>query len=195
LLLLIVLAATLIISLYRDKIFPPENLPPSPTKAVRSATTPSPAAPAAPHASDANWTLTLGTNAIPDSPAAGRIHGLDFVVEHAFFQNSTLTLRTGTHGPVDFGVLITFSGAQVESLAGQTINIAADAEQAARVALCWRDNMELMRGIFTNGYAMRLQFGMMEGDRLPGKIYLCTPDADKSYLLGSFSAVTRKRTP
>src|SRR5262252_6061536 len=122
LLLLIVLAATLIISVYRDKIFPPENLPPSPTRAVRPATTPSTAAPAAPRASDANWTLTLGTNTIPDSPAAGRIHGLDFVVEHAFFQNSTLTLRTGTRGPVDFGVLITFSGAQVESVAGQAIN-------------------------------------------------------------------------
>ena len=38
------------------------------------------------------------------------------------------------------------------------------------------------------GYALRLEFGALANNRLPGKIYLCTPDVEKSYVLGSFNA-------
>ncbi len=42
---------------------------------------------------------------------------------------------------------------------------------------------------------MRLEFGPLENGRLPGKIYLCTPDDDQSYLLGTFTAEVRKPKP
>jgi hypothetical protein len=165
--------------------------------AAPPATAPVPPKPTvvAPHASDINWLLTLDTNAIPDSTAAGRIHGRDFIIERASFQNGTLTLRAGTRGPVDFGVLVNFGNAQPESLAGKSINVTTDAVLAARVTLCWKNNAELMRGIFTNSYALRLEFGTLANNRLPGKIYLCTPDVEKSYLLGSFNADARKPRP
>src|SRR5580692_2006962 len=50
----------------------------------------------APPANDTNWMLALGTNPIPDGPVAGRIHGQDFIMERATFQNGSLTLREGT---------------------------------------------------------------------------------------------------
>lgn len=170
--------------------------PPAPNKNAATTNAP-PAKPAlvAPHASDTNWMLTLDTNAIPDATVAGRIHGHDFIIERANFQNGSLTLRAGTRGPVEFGVQIGFGGAQPESLSGKTINIVADAVLAARVTLCWKEGSEVMRGIFTNDYAMRLEFGTLANNRLPGKIYLCTPDADKSYILGSFNADARKPKP
>lgn len=149
----------------------------------------------APPADDANWMLTLGTNAISDSPVAGRIHGQDFIVERANFQNGTLTLRYGTRGPVEFGVLINFGGAQPESLSGKTINVTQDAVLAARVTLCWKEDNSTMKETFTNGYALRLEFGPLANNRLPGKIWLCTPDTKKSYLLGSFKADARKPKP
>jgi hypothetical protein len=42
---------------------------------------------------------------------------------------------------------------------------------------------------------MRLEFGAMAGDKLPGWIHLCTPDNEKSYVLGSFMADTSKPAP
>lgn len=149
----------------------------------------------APPANDANWLLALGTNTIPETPVAGRIHGHDFISERATFYNGSLTLRAGTRGPVTFGVTINFSGALPESLAGQTINVGTNADTAARVTLHWQGDAEAGKESFDNGYALRLEFGALERNRLPGKIYLCLPDPEKSYLLGSFNADARKPKP
>ena len=149
----------------------------------------------APSANDALWKLNLEAAAIPDSPAAGRIHGEDFIVERASFQNGTLTLRAGTHGPVDFGITISFKGALIEALVAQTLNVTTNTDEAARVTLRWNNDANSGRVSFDTGYAPRLEFGLLDNNHLPGKIYLCTPDAEKSYLLGTFSVEVRKPKP
>jgi hypothetical protein len=181
----------------------------APTPQPNSATNPSPkagpvpgASPSAvapalalPPASDTNWTLLL-TNAIPSSPVAGRIHGQDFLMERASFQGGSLAFRVGTHGPMEFGLLINFSGAQAESLSGKSINVNTNAEKAARVSLRWKDgNGAVQKPGFDGGYALRLEFGELANNRLPGKIYLCLPDPEKSYVLGSFTAAVSKPKP
>ena len=161
---------------------------------VKKAEPPKP--PPAPPASDTNWMLVLNTNAIPDTPAAGRIHGLDFIIERATFQNGTLTLRQGTRGSVEFGVQINFGGALAEALSGQILNVTSDADKAAKVSLRWKDAAgAVQKDNYDSGYAMRLEFGALANNKLPGKIWLCTPDAEKSYLLGSFTADARKPKP
>jgi hypothetical protein len=150
----------------------------------------------APPASDTNWTLTLDSAVIPDSPVAGRIHAHDFIAERATFQNGSLTLRSGTRGQTEFGVIISFGGAQPESLSGQTINISSNADKAARVTFRWKDDTgTVQKENHDDNYAMRLEFGPLANNRLPGKIYLCTTDPEKSYLLGTFSADARKPKP
>jgi regulation of enolase protein 1 (concanavalin A-like superfamily) len=152
--------------------------------------------PGAPPANDTNWLLELNTNSIPDAPVAGRIRGQDFLVERATLQNGTLTLRARAKGTLEFGVQINFGGAQAESLSGQTIRVAADTDKAAKISLRWKDDAgEVQKAGFDSGYAMRLEFGALANNRLPGKIWLCTPDAEKSYLLGSFSAIASKPKP
>ena len=42
--------------------------------------------------------------------------------------------------------------------------------------------------VFMKDYAMRLDFGSIQNDKLPGKIYLCVPDAHKSVVAGTFVA-------
>jgi len=150
---------------------------------------------AAPPANDTFWKLNLDLATIPATPVAGRIHGQDFIIERASFQNGTLTLRQGTRGPVDFGVTINFSGAMAEALAAQTIHITTNTEEAARVTLRWSNDANSGRESFNTGYAMRLEFGLLENGRLPGSLYLCTPDADRSYLLGTFTAEVRTSRP
>jgi DNA-directed RNA polymerase subunit RPC12/RpoP len=151
---------------------------------------------AAPAANDTNWLLVLGTNPIPDTPVAGRIHGQNFIIERANFQNGTLTLRAGTRGTTEFGVTVNFQGAQAEALAGKNLNILADTNKSARVTLRWKDaDGTVQKASYDDSYALRLEFGELANNRLPGEIYLCTPDAEKSYLLGSFNADARKPKP
>ncbi len=151
--------------------------------------------PVAPPANDTNWTLVLDEAVIPGAPVAGRIHGQDFIIERAIFQGGVLTLRTGVRGPYEFGVQINFSGAAPEALAGQAINVGADADKAAHVGLRWKEGDQVAKASFIKGYALRLEFGALGKDRLPGKIYLCAPDAEKSYLMGTFNAIVIKPKP
>ena len=150
----------------------------------------------APSANDVFWMLNLDAATIPNSPAVGRIHGQDFIVNHADFRNSTLILRSGVEGLLDNGIAFDFGGAQAEALVAQSINVSTNNEATAHVTLIWRNNANAGRIIFNRGYAMRLEFGVLMNNHLPGKIYLCTPDAEKSYLLGTFDAeIHRPRMP
>jgi DNA-directed RNA polymerase subunit RPC12/RpoP len=188
---------------FRGKLFKSSAVTPASEVASTAGEEPTPAktqepgkpAVIAPPASDANWTLAPGTNAIPDAPVAGRIHGQDFIIERASYHDGTFILREGLRGPVEFGMTVNFSGAQAEALSGKTIKIGASADKAAFVTLHWKDNGTAQSQNFANGYAMRLEFGALANNRLPGKIYLCLADAEKSYLLGSFTAEARKPRP
>jgi hypothetical protein len=142
----------------------------------------------APSANDSNWMLELAAATIPDSMVAGRIHGRDFICSRAILQGGTLTLR----GATDLGATINFGGMLTEALAGQSINVATNAETAAHVMLRWKEGDLFLRENFTNGYALRIEFGQLDGNRMPGKVYLCTPDAEKSYIAGNFDAEIRK---
>jgi DNA-directed RNA polymerase subunit RPC12/RpoP len=173
----------------------PEN-PPAQTNATPVAKPAPKPAPVAPPASDVNWSLNLDdvTN-LPDTKVAGRIHGQDFIAERVYLQNGILTLRVGTKGPMEFGCTVNFGGALAEALAGQVINVSSNADTAARVTLRWKNDEGSGKDNYDSGYAMRLEFGTLANNKLPGKIYLCTPDDEKSYLLGSFNADARKPKP
>jgi len=169
---------------------------------VEAGSSPEPTAPAlsVPRASDANWKLELDARPIPDTPAAGRIHGQDFLAERAVIQNGSLTLRTGNRGPTEFGVTIHLSGAAPETLSGKTITVTSQSVQAAPVTLHWKDSVQANDDgrqtlEYNDGYALRLEFGALARNRLPGKIYLCLPDDAKSYVLGTFKAIVSKAKP
>jgi DNA-directed RNA polymerase subunit RPC12/RpoP len=194
----VVLAAAGLLFAFRGKIFKPAGgQPPPPGGPVASGPPPKPpkAPLVAPPASDTSWTLDLTGAVIPDAPVAGRIHGEDFIAERVFIQNDTLTFRSGTRGTVEFGILINFSGAQAESLSGQSINVATNAEKAANVMVRWKAGDRQYKENFNDRYALRLEFDPLNGNKLPGKIYLCTPDKERSYLAGTFRADVRKPKP
>jgi hypothetical protein len=144
-----------------------------------------------PMADDTNYLLNLAGVKIPDSTAAGRIHGEDFLTERAVYARGSLTLRTGRKGPVNFGVSINFNGAEAEALAGKNLNIVADTNKSALVTLHWPEDgetHETHKDSYEINYALRLEFGSLTNRHLPGRIYLCTPDPQKSYVMGTFNA-------
>jgi hypothetical protein len=150
----------------------------------------------APPANDTNWTLHLANVKFPETPAAGRIRGDDFLVQRATLQGGTLNFRQGANWPPELGLTVNLFANRGEDLAGQAIQIEATRTNAPRVVLRWKNDLqEPATKSFHTGYALRLEFGQASGTRMPGKIYLCTPDEAKSYLAGTFTAEIRKPSP
>ncbi len=181
---------------YRGTIF--KSAAPVPvvaTNSVAAAPTPSKPEVVAPPANDTNWLLNLAGTSFPEAMPSGRIHGQDFISERANLANGSLILRAGTHGPMTFGCSINFNGGLPAALSGKIINVTTNVNPAARVLLHWQSGAESSKESFTTGYALRLEFGTLTNNHLPGKIYLCLPDEAKSYLAGTFVADARKPKP
>ena len=139
------------------------------------------------------WTLNLATTTIPETPAAGQINGQSFALQRATVKGGLLVLGRGTKWPPDMGMAVDFFARHAEDLAGKTVIIEADRTKAPRVIVRWQDEQgQTVTQEFTEGYALRVEFGPLTDRRLPGKIYLAAPDEGKSYLAGTFDAEIRK---
>ena len=150
----------------------------------------------APSDADQDWTLDLAAVQLTDMPASGRVHGFSFALERATITGGTLQLRQGPKWPPDLGVTINLFAERGEDLAGKTINIEATRAESPKVTLRWKSEQgapltETVRG----SYALRLEFGAVTNKSLPGRLYLATQDAGKSFLNGTFMAEIRKPSP
>ena len=126
---------------------------------------------------------------MPDSAAVGYVHGKVLIPQRVILDGGTLTLRTPNSGPPDAGVSIYLHANQSEDFAGQSVDIKTNAVNAPWVNLRWKDAQgEPVTQTVKGGYALRIEFGQPAGGQLPGKIYLCTPDDEKSYVAGTFTA-------
>jgi len=162
-----------------------------------------PPAVAEPGPTNGGWTLSLTNMTIPAWPAAGRIHGLDFKYSQAGVSTNILTLHHGTNSPHDLSVLLFFRQRPGESLSGKRFEVSADADSPLReVRIGWKEGGgEKLWQSFTNGYALKLEFGHVTPNnvtgtnRIAGTVYLCLPDTNYSYIAGTFDArVARPRT-
>ena len=144
-----------------------------------------------------SWTLDLTNLTIPDGTAVGSIHGSGFFCESASLQGGALTLRQGKSGPADLGITIKLFAQQGEELSGKTIQISADREPPLpKITLRWKDDQQQARTRNINdGYAMKLAFGQADKGRMPGRIFICLPDDEKSFIAGTFEARIRKPSP
>jgi tetratricopeptide (TPR) repeat protein/uncharacterized membrane protein YjgN (DUF898 family) len=137
------------------------------------------------------WRVDLTGAEIPEDSAEGMISGMPFAVDEADIQKGVLSLRQGSDVPAERELVISLSLKQGETAEGKTYTVSRAAGSGVpRVQMKWLDEeTEAVKAeTFTRGYAMRLEFGPLEEGRLSGKIYLCVPDAAKSYVAGVFSA-------
>lgn len=154
-----------------------------------------PASPPVP--ADPRWRLNLAGATIPDVPANGQIKGKSFKPDRATIQNGTLALRQGAGWPPDVGVTVLLPKRPAPDYAGKQFLIEPNyTGPTPRVVLRIKDEQqnELTQAVGA-GYAMKLEFGPITGDKLPGRIYLCTPDEANSVVVGSFTAEIRKPGP
>ncbi|HZV34262.1 MAG TPA: hypothetical protein VFB72_06760 [Verrucomicrobiae bacterium] len=138
----------------------------------------------------ASWKLDLTNARFPERPASGKLHGTDFTVQNAIFQSGMLVLLQTNTFPGQFIISVPLKGN--ETLAGKSFDIAATSTNSTqpRIVASWKDLVETKPGVetYSKGYAMKLQFGSAtDGGKLTGKIYLCLPDTQQSFVAGDFS--------
>ena len=137
-------------------------------------------------ASSAKWTLDLNSVAIPDSPVAGLIHSKVLDPQTILVNADGLTIRTADLPP-EAGVTI-YLREKPQNFFGKTVVVEPNTTNPPMVNLRWKDGQGQAMNQQERRYAMRIEFGQPAGGQLPGKIYLCTPDEQKSYVVGTFTA-------
>lgn len=149
-----------------------------------------------PAAASPLWTLNLTNAAFPETTAAGRIHGKDFVCRRAVFQNGLLVLRSSTSREPEMSASIFISTNTAEAVSGRSFAMMPDQlNPESQVSLFWREGNMRIVAVFTNGFALKLDFGSVSNNLLPGRIYLCLPDEAKSFIAGTFTAGIRNAPP
>ncbi len=142
------------------------------------------------------WNLDIATAFFTNAPAQGRVRGQPFETEWATVQGGTLILRQGRAHLPDLTVAVYLNAAKGEDLGGKTIVVTTNRSPAPFVQFRWKDDQqknasERIRG----GYAMKIIFDQPANGRLPGRIWLSTPDENLSFISGAFDAEIRKAPP
>ncbi|MGN6554531.1 MAG: hypothetical protein ACTHLW_12550 [Verrucomicrobiota bacterium] len=141
------------------------------------------------------WILDLSDAAFPEGPVSGKIHDRDFVAERAILQGGNLMFRMNQNQPTELGLNIFLFAKQADELSGKSATVTTNNIRSPRAVLRWKDGGQTVTRSFTNGYALRLEFGNQTGNRMPGKIYICLPDEMRSCVAGTFNAEIRKPSP
>jgi DNA-directed RNA polymerase subunit RPC12/RpoP len=141
------------------------------------------------------WTLNVNAVGTPNVPAGGKVHGKFFTAQVTILNEDGLTIRTADNPP-EAGVTIYLRPNPIESLFGKSVVIQTNFGGAPLVNLRWKDAQgQAMQESEGEGYALRIQFGQAVSNYISGKIYLCTPDELKSYIVGNFNAEIVKPKP
>jgi DNA-directed RNA polymerase subunit RPC12/RpoP len=137
------------------------------------------------------WTMDA-TAEIPQFAAAGKIHGVNFKVESVVFQNGVVKL-TQTN-PSVCQISFSLPAKTMDAIAGKSFNyLPNDTNESNRppaVNLVWKEETSKTFGKFQTNkdYLLKLEFGDKDNGNVPGGIYLCLPDAEQSFVAGTFVA-------
>ncbi len=140
---------------------------------------------------EAGWTLDLAKAEIPDTLAAGRLHGATFKLERVEAMGPMLRLRQGAGFFPDreFEIFLPDAGGSLAKMSNQTVVVDPDDTQAFKphVTKRWMEpGSNLPESLSVQKCALRLEFGELNGGRLPARIYLCLADRQKSFVRGKF---------
>ena len=146
----------------------------------------------------ATWTLDADAARIPNGRVSGLLSGSNFVASSVFLMSGTATpvlaLRQGEGADVDRELLIYLRLKRGDKIEGGTWKFSKEQTGAVpQVLKRWKPapRMALQQKSFANGYAMKLEFGKLTDDGLPGKIYVALPDAEQTVVAGVFNAEIR----
>ena len=157
-----------------------------------------PAPTAKPAASKPVWMMDLARMRIPEGTVSGKIHGEEFVLDAAEFQNGILTLRQGKDTFPDLALTIFLFLKEGETVEGKKFTTTPKTGSGKpHVHVKWREKKgEGMpeTEMVMDEYAMVLEFGKKETGKIPGRIYACLSDKLRSVVAGTFTIVMADET-
>jgi hypothetical protein len=161
---------------------------PSPPGDPNVPITPEPA-PAPDQVAKAVHELDPAKHVIPSRPVSGMVGGAE-VTPAVLVEGEYLVFRTtksGTHD-VEREILLKLrTGTGQPFPVGKRV-VKPDSPEGPEVPPAILTVPGKLGSVFPNGYAMTLELEARQGGKLPGKIYLCLNDPEKSYLAGTFVA-------
>jgi DNA-directed RNA polymerase subunit RPC12/RpoP len=154
------------------------------------------AVPVAPRPVDPRLTTNPLTAEIPDAPIAGKVRGRDFKPDAVAITGSGLTLKQGKEFFPDASVTLFLRFGAGEILDGRKLAIGPQAQPGVAYSIHVA-RKETKSGvpnteIVTGNYAMRLEFGTRQGNKIPGKIYLELPQSLETKIAGNFEATVSR---
>jgi hypothetical protein len=129
----------------------------------------------------------------PATPAAGRLDGKPFTPDRIEFQGGQLTFRQGKDFFADAELVLTLKADNGGSGEGARVLVKPSQKwhegdvPSLTTSTRKGDNLPDTKFV-TDGYALTLELGKKAGGKVPGKIHVCLPGAERSYLAGTFEA-------
>lgn len=165
----------------------------SPTKPARPpASRPTGANNTSPKINDPAVTTDPLSAEIPDAPAGGTLRDQPFKVEAAVINSVTVVLKEGKDFFPDASLTFFLFLKPGEKLDGRKIIIApndrAGMKPHIHVARKGSPNGVPKTEIVTSNYALRLEFGERQGNKLPGRVYLEMGQHLGTKVAGTFEA-------
>lgn len=146
-----------------------------------------PVAPAKPQ-----WTLDLQAVHVPQEALAGEFGGRPFTADRVYLQRAPfgylLTVRQGLGARAEREIMVMLPLAAGQTVDGKSWNVTADNSTAPRLIKRWLENTRQQTRVFTNGYALKLQFDQTANNQIPAKLFVALPDEEKTYIAGTLTA-------
>jgi hypothetical protein len=127
------------------------------------------------------WTSDISKASFPDHPVSGKLHGSDFTLKTVSFRNGDLKITSENGMLLDVFRL----GESIEAQRYEIHSIDNDSTNP-HVKMTWNEGDVVQSSTYIKGYGMELQFDQAINRTISGRIYLCLPDASKSYVAGTF---------
>jgi hypothetical protein len=183
---------------FRAKIFGPKNPAVAANEALQSETndvgrTEASTIPAS--SNNVAWSLNLADAAFPESTPAGKIRGEYVLCNRSTLTGGALGFRQTTRGMPDLSVTVYFFAKQPEDLRGRKISVETNDAPVPKVVVRWKEGKDTRSQSFTNGYALKAELGEINGNHIPGRVYLSLPDEDRTHIAGTFNAEIKKPSP
>jgi hypothetical protein len=139
------------------------------------------------------WTLDVKALQIPDAPLSGKIHGQEFKPDKVEIDNGMIRIREGEEFFADRElVLFTFldDGKLLEAPSIEVGPKQEFASFAPHIHKAWTPQGKSFpeTQIYTDGYAMKLELDRPQGRKLAGRLKVCLPDDERTYVAGTFTA-------